>query len=538
MFNHTSRLTLLDSMFACTFTPTSGKAVVTSGKVDKVSDGDDHYYALECMSPAAASKISYTVSAEWVDKKGKKEIPFEGTTGKDGVQFTMTWNKVEIGATILAHVAGMDEDATYQCEYVQGTSTKFATAAFVEGKSGKQLDCGKQPTGFDIVGGFAAVEFKIKKKGTSTYVEYAGTEENGFKVSLPTCMNTVKDGTETDVDCGAGCGDAGFSKCPPMKLCNSDSDCALDVPCTDKAGGAKKCNANGNGLSSNTPGLTCKGIKLSFPQSRNGLFWIIGRNMEYKNDPFKVYCWNTDRDGGGWTYILRSYYSGHHQPRYSNNNGMRETGSLSDPLCHICGLYKMDDNKIRAVLGQKDHTNDNRGLKNQGAYHTKFDYMLDQSGYNSYHSGGNKEYIINRDYTARWFFWAAWVSGQGGEAVLESTTKTEMTSYKIAGTGNWNGRSAQGEGTVMWKGQARCGTGTEAGVACRGVQGGSKSPACGNGCKQNLGHNRCGHCSLHATMCATNHDTYLYVCNGCQHSSSNRFSHRSWVKTSKEDTYA
>jgi hypothetical protein len=523
-------------MFECTFTPKSGAAIVTGGKVGKVVDGGETYFALECMSPQAKSKVAYTVSVKWVDGEGKKEIPFKGTTGKDSIQFTMTWTSVEIGATILAHVAGMDEEAAYQCEFVQGTSTKFTTASFVEGKSGKQLSCGKQPTGFDIVGAYSAVDFKIKKKGTSTYVEYAGAEENGFKVSLPTCMNSVKDGDESDVDCGSACGDAGFSKCQPMKLCNSNSDCALEVPCTDKAGGAKKCNANGNGLSSNTPGLTCKGIKLSFPQSRNGRYWIIGRHMEYKNDPFKVYCWNTDRDGGGWTYILRSYYAGHHSPGFSGN-GVTQTGSIdTDPFCHLCGVYKMHDNQIRAVLGQKDHTNTDRSLKNynKGDYHTKFDYMMDQSGYNSYYSGGNREYMINRDYTARWFFYR-W------EGVYESSTKTEMTSYKVAGTSNWNGRSAQGEGTVMWKGQANCGqqaAGGAAGVNCNNVKGGVKRPDAGRGCKENLSHNRCGTHQLHVYMCQTNHDTYMYLCNGCQHSSSNRFSHRSWVKTSKDDTYA
>lgn len=249
-----------------------------------------------------------------------------------------------------------------------------------------------------------------------------------------------------------------------------------------------------------------------------------------------MYCWNTDRDGGGWTYILRSYYAGHQSPGFSGN-GITQTGSINtDPLCHICGVYKMDDSLIRAVLGQKDHTNNDRSLKNynKADYHTKFDYMMDQSGYNSYHSGGNREYMINRDYTARWFFYR-W------EGVYESSTKTEMTSYKIAGTSNWNGRSAQGEGTVMWKGQANCGqqaAGGAAGVNCNNVKGGVSSPRAGRGCKENLGHNRCGDHQLHVYMCQTNHDTYLYLCNGCQHSSSNRFSHRTWIKTSKDDTYA
>lgn len=54
-----------------------------------------------------------------------------------------------------------------------------------------------------------------------------GVCNGGTKVcSAPTCTDTVKNGTETDVDCGGAC-----PKCPAGKMCKLDSDCVGGTKC-------------------------------------------------------------------------------------------------------------------------------------------------------------------------------------------------------------------------------------------------------------------------------------------------------------------
>jgi hypothetical protein len=45
----------------------------------------------------------------------------------------------------------------------------------------------------------------------------------------PTCFDNMKDGTETDLDCGGQC-----PKCPSGKMCNGDSDCLSDTCLSNK----------------------------------------------------------------------------------------------------------------------------------------------------------------------------------------------------------------------------------------------------------------------------------------------------------------
>jgi hypothetical protein len=283
----------------------------------------------------------------------------------------------------------------------------------------------------------------------------------------------------------------------------------------------------GSGKTKDSAGLTCKGIRLSGKGTTNGLYWVIGRNEEYKTDPKQVYCWQTDRDGGGWTLVLVMYYRSHHQPSVTGN-GVTTTGDIKKGdhwLTHLPGAYKMHDHEIRTVIGQSDYKNDNKNGKA-----SMFSRMTDQSGYHSYYAGSNREYMIHKEYTARWRFYRF-------QVMPESTTTSKLTSYRWESNYNGN-KNPKGDGTVNWEGNPICARGG-AGVNCRDTRSGTPSSSLrgGRGCHRNIGHDR-WHGSSYYYMMDTNHDTYIYYCNGPQHSSSNRFAHRQWLRTPDSDLVA
>jgi len=94
-----------------------------------------------------------------------------------------------------------------------------------------KLNCGKQPTGFTIKLTSQRVKLSIKLKGTSTTATYAGTGTT--VIELPTCQNGIKDGAESDLDCGGLC----KQKCGPQKKCAKAGDCFNNMCLQNKCGG-------------------------------------------------------------------------------------------------------------------------------------------------------------------------------------------------------------------------------------------------------------------------------------------------------------
>lgn len=109
---------------------------------------------------------------------------------------------------------------------------------------------------------------KIKNLGSKTKASYAGPQGDGPVVQLNTCRNGKTDGDETDKDCGGECAAAGF-QCEANKKCKADVDCTGTIPCVDGVCGL-------DGLTQETAGATCKGIKLQITDSKNGFYWVTG----------------------------------------------------------------------------------------------------------------------------------------------------------------------------------------------------------------------------------------------------------------------
>ncbi len=189
------------------------------------------------------------------------------------------------------------------------------------------------------------------------------------------------------------------------------------------------------------------------------------------------------RDGGGWTLGLKSWY----QAGVAGTAGT--LGGLDDALSLKDQPYKLSDDTIRDLIGPDEI----------------FDVLADQEGFNSSYSTGNLEYVVVRGYEATWRFDAK---------VEASASPTLWQSYRAAAD------------VLVWSGELGCGY---AGWGINCVQVLDNNPAAGAGCLQALGKstNSGWH---HFAMSWSNTDTYLYICNGPQHSSGRPMNHRFWFR--------
>jgi hypothetical protein len=235
---------------------------------------------------------------------------------------------------------------------------------------------------------------------------------------------------------------------------------------------------------------SCKAVKKANPTAASGVFTIDPDDVGGPEPPTQVNCEMT-RDNGGWTLGVKSWY----QAGVHGNPGA--VGVVSDGVAKKGKPYKLSDAFIRAMIGPTNN----------------FDLMVDQAGFHSGYSSGNYEYLIIRDYTAEFKFDAP---------TAASSTPTTMQSFRIA------------DGGLAWTGELLCGY-TEncggqntAGINCLNVQQGP-NPQGGAGCNLNMGsQSNAGWHHIFMSQCNT--DTYVYVCNGAQHSSGQDMNHRWWFR--------
>eukprot|EP00729_Bicosta_minor_P015817 gene15817-24511_t len=458
--------------FECTFTQDDKDKteIVTAGQTQGAPNAfTGPSFTVLCPSPTSiAKKATFQLSLKWLGREDAVAIPYNGAAKKDLITFDMTWSSVSTRQSdghVIVDVDGLNTDTKYTCKYTQPDNediTKSTDGKFI-GDKGLKMDCGLQPTGFAVSDISAAVVFELFIKGSKTKASYAGPTGEGPVVQLNTCFNTIKDGDETDKDCGGLCGG-----CGPMSVCKVDNDCANGVPCVDELCGL-------DGKTQETAAYTCKHIKKQFKDAKNGFYWVTGPNKEYTKangkGPKKVMCWQEDRDGGGWTLAVKNWYGSHHS---FAGNGMRQTNNInSGVLSNMGQYYKMDDREIRTYMGQANPEDDSTGAKK-----SEMNFMRDQSSYNSGHSHQNREYTVMKKYTGRWF-WKTW------QGMPESTTTHELSSYKMPHYSG--GLTSTGDGELNWRGNAKCGK-NGAGINCYSQNSGSPNPSPngGHGCRENL----------------------------------------------------
>ncbi|MBD8526691.1 fibrinogen-like YCDxxxxGGGW domain-containing protein [Pseudomarimonas arenosa] len=227
---------------------------------------------------------------------------------------------------------------------------------------------------------------------------------------------------------------------------------------------------------------SCKSILGNNPAAPSGVY-SIDPDDEGPLGSVDVVC-DMVRDGGGWTFGLKTWYqSGLHSLTGS-------AGTTADALTLKGNPYKLSDDVIRAIIGLSEN----------------FDVLADQAGYNSAYSTGNHEYVVLRNFTGTWTF---------GAQMPVSSTATTMNSYRAS------------DNTLAWTGALSCGGRGGPGINCYDVV--SNNPMGGSGCAINMGtsSNSGWH---HFYMAETNSDSYLYICNGAQHSSGYNMNHRFWFR--------
>ena len=183
------------------------------------------------------------------------------------------------------------------------------------------------------------------------------------------------------------------------------------------------------------------------------------------------------------------YQAGH----YQNANAV---GDVSDALTLKGNAYKLADQNIRDLIGP--------GMT--------FDVLATQTGYNPFYSTGNLEYAVLRNYTGDW----RWDQAMGA-----SSTTTSLESHQLS------------DGALLWQGEFLFGDGG-AGLNSHTLLSGM-SPSGGSGCSTALGTATSGGWN-HFYMAETNSDSYMYLCNGAQHSSSVDMNHVYWFRSSENQS--
>jgi len=262
--------------------------------------------------------------------------------------------------------------------------------------------------------------------------------------------------------------------------------------------------ANYTGIISTKPGRSCLDLMQRFPALTSGYYWINPDVGVYAQAQ-AVVC-DLTRDGGGWTLGLKRWISD------GVNGNPNSVSDLSTATTLKNTAFKLSDSWIRSIT--TGHS---------------YDVMADQTGFQSYTiapfgSSGNFEYAVLRNYSGIAFSFTT--------NMPDSLQTTTMRVFRISTgqmiySGNWFcgdtwGRpdGLDGRGVGGW------------GINCFNLKSGTVNPQGGAGCTTQLGYGPPNPGLHHFYMAETNADSYMYLCNGQQYSSTSfgSLNHRFWFR--------
>ena len=148
------------------------------------------------------------------------------------------WNGIALtpaSRVALSSCAGLNVALTYRCIFTSTTNPTLNATFNVLPTSSSLLDCGPSPTAPGFNGplfsttnvSFTVAVYEVNSTNNKTGFQLSAFGANKFTY-IP-CSNGVKDGNETDVDCGGNvCG----NRCATGYKCLLESDCGITDQCS------------------------------------------------------------------------------------------------------------------------------------------------------------------------------------------------------------------------------------------------------------------------------------------------------------------
>ena len=183
------------------------------------------FYHVECPVPVIAMALPVTIS---LYKSTGQLYPFGGFNDANILTVQYYWTSVVTTVANTLAVTGLGFNVLtakiYKCIFIGKNSTNgVVTKSYFNTASNLTLlNCGLTPAGFAVVSGTSTVNLTIFEANVDNSTGYQVQPIGSAAITYSTCLDGVKDGDETDVDCGGGtCG----LRCAPGKSCLVTVDC-------------------------------------------------------------------------------------------------------------------------------------------------------------------------------------------------------------------------------------------------------------------------------------------------------------------------
>ena len=191
------------------------------------------FYHVECPIPAITIATPVTVT---LYKSTGQIYQFGGFSGANVITVQYYWTSVATSAASTLIVTGLGFNAvvaqSYKCIFTgKNSSNQVRIQSFISSAATSltTLNCGLTPSGFAIISGTSTVNLTIFEANIDNSTGYQVQPLGSASITYSTCFDQVKDGDETDVDCGGiACGNL----CSRGKNCSLDSDCLFSL-CTN-----------------------------------------------------------------------------------------------------------------------------------------------------------------------------------------------------------------------------------------------------------------------------------------------------------------